>query len=555
MTTTDENRPSLPSEDPVNGWAVPGVGHQSPTGAGAARSGPLSEPGSSAASSEPGASDQPDATADAWHPRVDVADRDVADELAELRETGAGGSTPGGVHPVLAAVHDCLTALRSAKDASVLSLSAEEIKVLILAVTQIIAQAVALKLRLLVAGDVKDVAALTGATSTATFLSQLTQTVRAKASGEVRLAKDLDRRFPLMGEAFAAGLMSLDQVKVCVTALRKLPKDLPVEKVEACQKFLVEAAQEFDPKGLKDLGRRLWEVIDPDAADRKEGEALEDEEELARAKAYFRSWRNGDGSTGFRGKLPDAQFDILNKLIQAYAAPRRRDNKNIPTPNNEPDDQPNGDPGSDPGSNPGSGAGAGSGAPCDQPEAQEHPEEKQTGKKLPWPVICGHGLIDLIEHIPATAVPFAGGMPASVVITLDFEKLLTGLGAATLDTGTKTSASQARRMACNAGIIPIVLDGDSQPLDIGREQRLHTRYQRIAMAVRDNGCVVEGCDRPPAWTEAHHLIWWEHGGPTNVEDGALGCGYHHTLFHHPKWTTTWLPNGRARLRKTGRTRT
>ena len=403
-----------------------------------------------------------------------------------------------------------------------------------------------------------------------------------------------------------------------VTALRRLPGDLPAGKLAQCQEFLVDAAQRFDPDGLANLGRALWTVIDPAGADKHEAKTLEDEEELARAKAYFKSWRNGDGTTGFRGKLPDAQFDMLNKLITAYAAPRRRNNTHIPTPNphgpndqpdsNQPDGsqpdgqsggstggQPNGQPDAQPdggpgpgtgpvarpaggpdagpggGSEGGSGAGftGGPGAPCDDPQAQPHPAETQTGKQLPWPVIRGLGLIDLIEHLPADAVPYTGGMPATLLVLLDYDQLISGLGSATLDTGTKISASQARRMACAAGIIPVVLDGESQPLDIGRAQRAFTRYQRAAMVAREHArnkhtappgavpaptCVIEGCDREVAWTIGHHKKSWSQGGPTSIANGALPCDYHHTLIHHPAWTTTWLPNGKARLHKTDRTR-
>lgn len=73
----------------------------------------------------------------------------------------------------------------------------------------------------------------------------------------------------------------------------------------------------------------------------------------------------------------------------------------------------------------------------------------------------------------------------------------TGLGAATLDTGTRISAGQARRLACATGIIPMVLDGDSVPTDLGRERRLFTKHQKIALAHRYHGCAATGCDRPP----------------------------------------------------------
>jgi hypothetical protein len=162
--------------------------------------------------------------------------------------------------------------------------------------------------------------------------------------------------------------------------------------------------------------------------------------------------------------------------------------------------------------------------------------------------------MDLLTHLPAGSLPQAGGSAATIVVTLGYDQLVRGLGVATLDTGTTISAAQARRLACEAGIIPVVLGGDSQPLDVGRERRFHTRYQRIAMSLRDRGCVAEGCDRPPAWTESHHLTPWSEGGATSVADGRLVCSYHHHLIHHPDWQHTWQPDGTARLRRLYRRR-
>jgi hypothetical protein len=107
-----------------------------------------------------------------------------------------------------------------------------------------------------------------------------------------------------------------------------------------------------------------------------------------------------------------------------------------------------------------------------------------------------------------------------------------------------------------------VFDSDSQPLDAGTTQRFHTVVMRQAGTARDhrlaaNGiptCCVEGCDRPAAWTVAHHPIPVSQGGPTSVRNYARPCEYHHHLFHSTNWTTTWLPNGKARLRKSNRKR-
>ena len=73
-----------------------------------------------------------------------------------------------------------------------------------------------------------------------------------------------------------------------------------------------------------------------------------------------------------------------------------------------------------------------------------------------------------------------------------------GLKAAQLCDGTRITAGEARRLACQAGIVPIVLGGASEPLDVGRQRRFHTKAMRVAMGVRDGGCTTVGCDRPPS---------------------------------------------------------
>jgi hypothetical protein len=107
------------------------------------------------------------------------------------------------------------------------------------------------------------------------------------------------------------------------------------------------------------------------------------------------------------------------------------------------------------------------------------------------------------------------------------------------------SASEARRLACRAGIIPAVLGGASQVLDLGRTRRLHTRSQRIAIAARDRGCTAEGCDWPPGLCHVHHHTPWARGGHTTVTDGRLLCPRHHARAHDPTYTLTKVPGGKV----------
>lgn len=98
------------------------------------------------------------------------------------------------------------------------------------------------------------------------------------------------------------------------------------------------------------------------------------------------------------------------------------------------------------------------------------------------------------------------------------------------------SVTTAERLACAAGTITITVDDDGQPLNLGRERRLFSRSQRIALAARDGGCRWPGCERPPSWCEAHHIDHWlRDGGRTDVADGILLCRHHHLLVHNNGW--------------------
>jgi hypothetical protein len=171
---------------------------------------------------------------------------------------------------------------------------------------------------------------------------------------------------------------------------------------------------------------------------------------------------------------------------------------------------------------------------------------------LPTPVRHGIALTQLIETISAKDLPRTGGCGATVVITMTLEQLVADLdhaGVCTLDTGGHLSASEARRLACTAGIIPVVVGGPSQVLDVGRKRRLHSESMRIAMGVRDGGCSAVGCEAPPGHCHAHHDTPWSAGGPTNVTTGRLLCPHHHRRIHDPRFEVTRLPSGKVRFHR------
>ena len=156
----------------------------------------------------------------------------------------------------------------------------------------------------------------------------------------------------------------------------------------------------------------------------------------------------------------------------------------------------------------------------------------------------GRAFAELITRYPTKKLPNAGGLNATVVELIPLDTLLGGLKAAHLDTGQAISPSLARKLACEAGIIPAVLDGDSQVLDLGRKKRFHSQAQRIAATINQRGtCIVEGCEATVGHAHLHHPTAWAAGGGTN-RDGMLICAPHHTRIHDSSYRYTQLPNGR-----------
>lgn len=98
------------------------------------------------------------------------------------------------------------------------------------------------------------------------------------------------------------------------------------------------------------------------------------------------------------------------------------------------------------------------------------------------------------------------------------------------------SIETVERHVCNSGSIAVGLGAQGNVIDLGRESRLFTAQQKLALAVRDGGCMFENCDRRSSWTEAHHINHWARdGGRTDVADGILLCRHHHMLVHNNHW--------------------
>lgn len=173
--------------------------------------------------------------------------------------------------------------------------------------------------------------------------------------------------------------------------------------------------------------------------------------------------------------------------------------------------------------------------------AQLHANRKNADPALAdgrdLPTLRLDALVDIARHALSCERSLPGLRSTTLVVRTTLEELTSGLGTAEIDGIAEClSASAARRLAASAEIIPVVLGGASEVLDLGRARRGFSRAQRIALAERDGGCAWPGCPHPPGYTEAHHLDWWERDdGPTDLSNGILLCSGCHHRIHDNGW--------------------
>jgi hypothetical protein len=158
-----------------------------------------------------------------------------------------------------------------------------------------------------------------------------------------------------------------------------------------------------------------------------------------------------------------------------------------------------------------------------------------------YPQRLGEAFEEWLARQHSDDLPDHGGLPANLLITVkaDGQHPTAGVTA----TGHRLSARTVSWLACTAWLTLMLVDDAGVPLKAGRSSRLFPLGQRLGFAVRDKGCVFPGCDRPPSWCESHHINSWAAGGPTDLTNGCLLCGYHHRLIHAGHWQIIIGDNG------------
>lgn len=428
---------------------------------------------------------------------------------AEVGVSPAHGPTAGHSHRVCRTVRELSDMAKSVDDVPVEFMSTDDKSRALIDLGRLEAQISGLRMRILACSD--DVAAREGARDPGAWLASATRTRRADAAITWRLAAALTNH-PFTARALALGDISTTQAIAITRALGDLVShpDITVDDcvLRRAERELVALAERFDAADLARLGRRILDTVAPEIAERAEARALADLERHARHAMRLSMRRLGDGTTRISARIPDLDATRLATYLHAFTNPRR---------------------------DTGDSTASGRGAP------------------LPHGRRSAEAFCSLLESCDPARLPIHGGDSTHVVITMTLDALREELGLASIsvddDAHDRITAAQARRLACTARLIPAVLGGRSEVLDLGRSRRLHSPAQRRAMALRDQHCRAEGCTVPSPWCESHHLKPWSQGGATTVDDGALLCSHHHHLVHDPDVEHVALGDGRIRFRR------
>ncbi|WP_426565665.1 DUF222 domain-containing protein [Angustibacter sp. McL0619] len=292
--------------------------------------------------------------------------------------------------------------------------------------------------------------------------------------------------------AMLTGELAADQVDVVSRTVEGLlPPSVPAGTIDAetlheAQDFLLDQARVFDAPRLHSLASYLTARLDPDA----DARLARDERARARARALTMVTENS-GMVHLTGSLTPECGAALRTALDAWSAPR--------------------------------------------PAADGTPDPRTPAQRR-------HDALNLVaDTVVATPglLPETHGSPYRVVVTVAQPTLaatlegrpVDGLQPATLPDGTALSSEALANLACDADLVPILVDGVGNPLDVGDTQRLFPPRQRTAIAHRDRHCSYPGCQAPPAWCQAHHIVPFGAGGATSVENGTLLCGRHHRHVH------------------------
>src|SRR6478735_6020989 len=292
---------------------------------------------------------------------------------------------------------------------------------------------------------------------------------------------------PRLADALAAGTIGVEQARTVVSTMTGLPAAVDPGTRELVADLLVEHGQLTEPHPFAVFARMVALTCDPDGT-------LDKQNPSEKVELTIGARNASTGLTSLKGKLDDLGVELLTQAIDGLAAPR--------------------------------------------PAADGTPDPRTPAARR------GQALKEVLRrYLDLGDAPVQGGERPHITVTIDLQDLKNGVGAATLEHGGPISAGEARMLACDARIVPAVLNGPSQVLDVGAASRSYPAPIRRAITLRDRGCTWPGCNRPAGWCDCHHIKHWADDGPSSYENGCLLCPFHHAEIHRGHWLVRMAPDG------------
>ncbi len=338
------------------------------------------------------------------------------------------------------------------------------------------------------------------------LLEQLTRVSSREAAARIRMSRavaprraldgtPLPPRFATVGRALQAGELPLDSAQEIIRCLSQAERSADPDMLAAAEEALVDSARR-EPAALVGIQARVWrDALDPDGAEPRDDEL--------RARRGLNLGREVNGMTPISGSADPASAALLRSLFTEGSGPGR-------TPrflDASHDD-------------------AGGGAVLGPESAVT--ADPRTRSQRQFDILMGV----LTAGIRSSETPGSMRALTAVSVVVRAEDLTRGTGAAWLDDVLEPiSGRHAATLACDAGYRPVIVGDRGEILHLGRTERLFSSPQRRALAIRDGGCVWPGCDAPPGWCHAHHVVEWRRGGLTDIDNGVLLCSAHHHMLH------------------------
>jgi len=296
-----------------------------------------------------------------------------------------------------------------------------------------------------------------------------------------------------VADAVASGSLSVGAADAIRLGLGAPNDDVTVGQLTEAARLLLQEAPALTLERLTALARRYRDELDESG--------IADREEERRARRYLHINPRPDGMTRISGLLDPESAAIIVSAVDAITAPRRGGPRFVDA--------------------------------AEAARAETLINDARTNEQL-----AVDALVDLVRVATlADDGKVLGARRVAVRLHVTEHDLQRRQGAARFEgQPDAVSVATAERLVCESGVVPILFGSDGGVVNLGRDQRNFTTRQRIGLAARDGGCRFPECDRPPSWTEAHHVQQWERDhGETNIDNGILLCRHHHMLVHNSGW--------------------